>query len=209
MWHCKLAAIGGVAAWLLRELAARLFRGCAPFPACREDVNPLQRGLKMAELPRRADAIVIGAGPSGLALAVLLGRRGKRVLVVEQHDRVGGGLHTFNDHGFEFDTGFHYCGELNDGKELRKIVANLTGKRVGWAKLEDCALLPGVYDTVQFPSAKDANVTITFDVPAGRRDFFDKLAKHFPDESSALKEYEVSYCTLPDWVAVNNRVCCL
>ncbi len=35
------------------------------------------------------DVLVVGAGPSGLALAIELGRRGVSVLVVEQNDRVG------------------------------------------------------------------------------------------------------------------------
>jgi hypothetical protein len=35
---------------------------------------------------------------------------GKRVLVLEQHDVAGGSTHTFEDRGFEFDTGLHYIG---------------------------------------------------------------------------------------------------
>jgi 2-polyprenyl-6-methoxyphenol hydroxylase-like FAD-dependent oxidoreductase len=35
------------------------------------------------------DVLVVGAGPAGLALAIELGSRGLRCVVVEQHDRVG------------------------------------------------------------------------------------------------------------------------
>ena len=35
------------------------------------------------------DVLIVGAGPAGLALAIELGMRGVRCLVVEQHDRVG------------------------------------------------------------------------------------------------------------------------
>jgi 2-polyprenyl-6-methoxyphenol hydroxylase-like FAD-dependent oxidoreductase len=35
------------------------------------------------------DVLIVGAGPAGLSLAIELGRRGVRCLVVEQHDRVG------------------------------------------------------------------------------------------------------------------------
>jgi phytoene dehydrogenase-like protein len=42
----------------------------------------------------RYDAVVVGAGPNGLAAAVELTRRGHRVLVVEGRDRIGGGSRT-------------------------------------------------------------------------------------------------------------------
>ncbi len=40
------------------------------------------------------DAVVVGAGPNGLSAAAELSRQGKRVLVVEQSEEIGGGTRT-------------------------------------------------------------------------------------------------------------------
>jgi len=42
----------------------------------------------------RFDAVVVGAGPNGLAAAVELTRSGRRVLVVEGSNTIGGGTRT-------------------------------------------------------------------------------------------------------------------
>lgn len=64
-----------------------------------------QPGFLASKVPEKLDAIVIGSGIGGLGLAVLLAKVGKRVLVLEQHDRAGGCCHTFTEKGFEFDVG--------------------------------------------------------------------------------------------------------
>ena len=45
----------------------------------------------MAVAPPEYDAVVVGAGPNGLAAAVELAGAGASVLVVEQHEHPGGG----------------------------------------------------------------------------------------------------------------------
>ncbi len=56
------------------------------------------------------DAVIIGSGVGGLVSAAILARANKKVLLVEQHDQVGGCCHVFNEHGYSFDTGIHYIG---------------------------------------------------------------------------------------------------
>jgi phytoene desaturase len=81
------------------------------------------------------DVVIIGAGPGGLAAAMLLGRAGLGVRVVERLDRVGGRTSSIRAHGFRFDTGatfflyprileeiFAACGEdLHQHVELRRL----------------------------------------------------------------------------------------
>ena len=44
------------------------------------------------------DAVVVGAGPSGITCAIGLVARGGRVMLVEQSDRIGGALHVSGGH---------------------------------------------------------------------------------------------------------------
>lgn len=48
---------------------------------------------------------IIGAGPGGLATAMLLARQGRKVRILERMDRVGGRCSAIESDGFRFDTG--------------------------------------------------------------------------------------------------------
>jgi phytoene desaturase len=51
------------------------------------------------------DVIVIGAGLGGLTTGALLAKGGRRVLVCEQSERIGGCCSTFERDGYRFDVG--------------------------------------------------------------------------------------------------------
>ncbi|MGQ9475996.1 MAG: phytoene desaturase family protein [Actinomycetota bacterium] len=51
------------------------------------------------------DVIVIGAGCGGITAGALLAKQGRKVLVLEQSDRVGGCCSTFEREGYRFDVG--------------------------------------------------------------------------------------------------------
>jgi phytoene desaturase len=51
------------------------------------------------------DVIVIGAGCGGISAGAILAKQGRKVLVLEQSDLVGGCCSTFEKKGFKFDIG--------------------------------------------------------------------------------------------------------
>jgi phytoene desaturase len=55
--------------------------------------------------PDSKKAIVVGAGPGGLAIAMLLAKEGVEVTLFEKDRRVGGRTKTLDDGGFRFDMG--------------------------------------------------------------------------------------------------------
>ena len=69
------------------------------------------------------DVIVVGAGLGGLSAAARLAKAGKRVLVVERHDQVGGYATSFSREGYTFDVSLHNLGPINSS--LEQIFKNL------------------------------------------------------------------------------------
>ena len=55
--------------------------------------------------PVRADMVVVGSGPNGLAAALLCARAGRSVVVLEAEDTVGGGCRTLPMDGMPGDLG--------------------------------------------------------------------------------------------------------
>uniref|UniRef100_A0A8B9SRP7 All-trans-retinol 13,14-reductase n=1 Tax=Anas platyrhynchos TaxID=8839 RepID=A0A8B9SRP7_ANAPL len=154
MGPCALLAFGLLLLLLLALLLWGCSRGPNPFAAdARRPPAPLvtdkaaRRAVLKAvfsadKVPAGLDAIVIGSGIGGLAAAVLLAKAGRRVLVLEQHGKLGGCCHTFSEKGFEFDAGIHYVGQMHEGSMTRFIVDQLTEGQLEWVPM------PAAYDAV-------------------------------------------------------------
>ena len=86
------------------------------------------------------DIIVIGGGHNGLTAAACLAKKGKKVLLLEQHDSLGGIAR-----GREFTEGYHTTGLLHDTGSVRSsVIEELSLKKHGLEvsnKRADVALL--------------------------------------------------------------------
>lgn len=106
--------------------------------------NILRNRFNPSIVNEKWDVIVIGSGLSGLTVAKILATAGRKVLVLEQHDRAGGSCHTFKLDKYEFDVGLHYVQDMYPGKELYRICSAITDSQVHWQKMEE------PFDTVHF-----------------------------------------------------------
>lgn len=124
------------------------------------------------------DVIVIGSGAGGLTAAVALARAGKKVLVLEQHDRPGGWTHSFTLNGYRFSPGVHYIGDLQEGGGLRRIYDGLDVSQ----DLAFVELNPDGYDHI---IVGDKQV----DFPKGKENLIERLKTHFPHEAQGIDGY--------------------
>ncbi|XP_071306807.1 all-trans-retinol 13,14-reductase-like isoform X1 [Agelaius tricolor] len=133
-------------------------------------------GFSARRVPDPLDAVVIGSGVGGLAVAATLAKAGRRVLVLEQHDQAGGCCHTFQQHGVEFDVGIHYVGQLHEGSLLRVALDQVTDGQLCWHRL------PDPYDEVTLGARR-------YLLRSGKVAFVTALEEQFPDEKEAIREF--------------------
>ncbi|PAA68268.1 hypothetical protein BOX15_Mlig000903g3 [Macrostomum lignano] len=143
----------------------------------------LRQNFTGSRIPERLDAIVIGSGIGGLTAATLLARARKRVLVLEQHDVIGGCCHTFVDKGYEFDVGIHYIGEMRPGSFVRCLADQLTDGKLMWQPLDVDfdRVIVGCVDG----GGKNRSVLVTGD----RKEFAKRLAQEWPDDAAGIEAF--------------------
>jgi phytoene dehydrogenase-like protein len=124
------------------------------------------------------DAIIIGSGAGGLTAAVALAQAGKKVVVLEQHDRPGGWTHSFTLEGYRFSPGVHYIGSLDEGGSLRRIYDGLGVSQ----DLTFVELNPNGYDHVFIGDTR-------VDFPKGKEHLIERLKSQFPHEAQGIDSY--------------------
>lgn len=125
------------------------------------------------------DVIVVGSGMGGMTAAAYLAANGRRTLVLEQGDVLGGCTHVFRRKGYEFEVGVHYLGDC--GRPEGNIPTMLRGVGVD-KRIEFREIDPDGFDVLAFPS-------VTFKVPRGWDAYRDRLVETFPEDAAALRRY--------------------
>lgn len=124
------------------------------------------------------DVIIIGSGISALTSAILLLKKGKSVLVLEQYVKPGGYLHSFDRFGLTFDTGSHYIGSMNPGEPFRELLSYL-------GVFHEEAFVPlnqDGFDVFQFPELK-------IELCAGVDKAIKRISSYFPSQRAAVEKY--------------------
>jgi len=139
------------------------------------------------------DAIVIGAGLGGLSCAGILSKKGKRVLVLEKHKKIGGYAHQFKrkagkDIVYNFDVALHVTGSWGEGGASRRIAEEIGA----WGKFEVKQL-----DEMFRASYPDFEITI----PADKELFHEKLVRQFPERENGINALFATVDKFADEVA--------
>ncbi|MEA1876513.1 MAG: NAD(P)/FAD-dependent oxidoreductase [Bacteroidota bacterium] len=122
------------------------------------------------------DIIVIGAGLGGLTAGAKLAKSGKKVLLIEQHDRPGGCATTFKKKGFTLEVGLHEMDGLHPRDMKMKIFRDL-----------------GILDTVEFIKVpaffRFKNERKDVVVSHNPEEMIQRLSELFPDDKPGIEMY--------------------
>jgi all-trans-retinol 13,14-reductase len=126
------------------------------------------------------DAIVIGSGIGGLSAAAALARKGRAVLLLEQHSQLGGLTQTFRRGEYTFATGVHYVGGVGNSPGPEGQFGRLLRRYAG----DDLCFAPvgSPYDIVRLPGFE-------FPVEAPLAAYRARLEAEFPADRAAIDAY--------------------
>jgi|SRR5476651_1147298 flavin-dependent dehydrogenase len=76
----------------------------------------------------RYDVVVIGAGLGGLTAGAILARAGRKVLVIERSNSVGGAASSYKSGDLFVEGSLHETGDPHDPRDPKHTVLNPRGR---------------------------------------------------------------------------------
>ncbi len=123
------------------------------------------------------DVIVIGSGMGGMAAGAALSRVGNKVLLLEQHQTLGGLTHSFSRDGFTWDVGIHYLSGVAPEDRARELLDWLSETPIEFVSLGS------IYDNLHIGSAEPLSLSRPYE--AQERDLKDR----YPDQAEAIEAW--------------------
>lgn len=123
------------------------------------------------------DAIVVGAGISGLTTALIFAKEGKKVALFERDGDIAPLIRPYKRKGFEFSPGLHISGWMDEGEVIATFLQYLN-------------LTDGVEK--QLHKSGLANVVVgpnEYHIPKGLDKVKRSLLTYFPDDVEAINNY--------------------
>ena len=156
----------------------------------------LQQGFSQKKVKDmgKFDCIVIGSGMGGMTAAALLSRIGKKVLILEQHDVLGGCTHTFSEEGFEFDTGLHYMGEevTRADNPMGFLLQVLGLGQIEWSKMNstyDHAIISPLLAAQKTIKPTKPSTLTNMEFTDNLDETIQRIITAFPEEEEAIRSY--------------------
>ena len=127
------------------------------------------------------DAVVVGAGNSGLSAAIRLQMSGKKTLLIEQHNLPGGCATSFVRGRFEIEPSLHELCDVGPDTmpgEVRQLLDEY-GVKLNWVECPDCFRVISKYS-----DGTPMDVTM----PDGIDAFIAKMEEYVPGSTPKMQE---------------------
>ncbi len=134
------------------------------------------------------DVVIIGAGGGGMSAAARLSLDGKKTLVIEKNDKVGGYMTNFKKGDYIFEVSMHSIDGFNEGWFNRKMF-----KKLG--------ILDKMKPVKMDPMYRALYPDMTVEIPADIDAYMALLKKMFPHEVEGIDDL---FDTLDDIMTAQN-----
>ena len=123
------------------------------------------------------DIVIIGSGLGGLTSGAYLAKQGKKVLVLESHNIVGGCATVYKRKNVKFEVGLHEMDMAKKNRDMKHVIF----KKLGLYDRINLVKLPQTWRI----KTEDTDLVI----PEGYENVIDTLEKEFPEEKQGIRKY--------------------